>query len=223
MAKFNGRAVKVQVELRFDDDGVARFCPVNGSISAASTAQRYNRVLDEWVTAGSLTGAARKAGYVQAERVVNKLKKLYPQIVDEVKRRRTALIKKVELSQEAVVLELARIAFSNIGRIVAWEDGKPVIVDSNVLDDDTIAAIQEIGADAEGRLKIKMYDKKGALVDLGKFMGLGDSDNAHLTALLARLAGASEGEVIDAQRLDSRETARRVALLLRKGRALTKA
>lgn len=213
-----------QVDFRPDHEGVMCFVPLNPSLRATNMAFRYNRFLAEWVTSGSVAEAVRKSNLgARGDATAFKLRKRFPHILDEVKRRRAALAKKIDLTQESVVLELARLAFSNIGRVVAWEDGKPTVVDSEMLDDDTIAAIQEISTNADGNIKIKMYDKKGALVDLGKFMGLGDSEGAHLTALLARLAGASDGEIIEAQKLDSRETARRVALLLRKGRALTKA
>jgi phage terminase small subunit len=211
-----------EIELRQDEDGVSRFHPLKKS--GVNVAHRYNRLLEEWVTSGSLAEALRRAGY-RPERVVatgQRIKKNHPEILEEVRRRRVALSKKIELNQEAVVLELARLAFADIGRIVAWEDGKPTIFDSDVIDADTMAAIQEISTNADGQIKIKMYDKRGALVDLGKFMGLGGNEGAHLAALLARLAGASDGEVLEAQRMDGRETARRVALLLRKGRALVR-
>lgn len=212
------------VELRPDDEGVARFYPANGKRTAENIAARYNRVLDAWVTAGSLIEAFRNAGYMRPDKAVRRFKDNHPEVFDEVRRRRAALAKKIELSQESVVLELARLAFSNIGRVVGWEDGRLTVVDSEVIDDDTMASIQEVGVDGNGNLKIKLYDKRGALVDLGKFMGLGaGTEGANLTALLARLAGASDGEVLEAQRMDGREAARRVALLLRKGRELTKA
>lgn len=43
--------------------------------------------------------------------------------------------------------------------------------DSEALDDDTAAAISEVSQTKEG-VKIKLHDKKGALVDLGRHLGL---------------------------------------------------
>ena len=46
------------------------------------------------------------------------------------------------------------------------------LIDSDELDDDTAAAIAEISQNATGGVKLKMHDKKGALVDLGKHLGM---------------------------------------------------
>jgi phage terminase small subunit len=179
-------------------------------------AQRIQRFVEEWVTCGSAAEAARRAGYHpnHARWAAGNLKRKHPHLPVEVARRRAALIKKIELNQESVIIELARLAFSNIAHAVTWQDGKPTIADSDAIDPDTLAAIQEISADAEGKMKIKMYDKRSALVDLGKFMGLSQPDG--VAELLAKLAGVN-GEA-DAPMLDRREAARRVALLLRNAR-----
>lgn len=97
---------------------------------------------------------------------------------------------------ERVVRELAKIGFSDIRKVVHWtgsevadevdgEDGnggEPQIVvraanivrliGSEDIDDDTAAAISEISQTKEGALKVKLYDKRAALVDLGKHLGM---------------------------------------------------
>ena len=45
------------------------------------------------------------------------------------------------------------------------------LIPSEQLDDDTAAAVSEISQTAQG-IKIKMHDKKGALVDIGKHLGM---------------------------------------------------
>lgn len=94
---------------------------------------------------------------------------------------------------QRVVEELAKIGFSDIRKAVEWKgelvteednpDGGDVLVIKNIVtnhvhlvssdevDDDTAAAIAEIRQTREG-LAIKLHDKRAALVDLGKHLGM---------------------------------------------------
>jgi phage terminase small subunit len=92
---------------------------------------------------------------------------------------------KLEITKEMIVDELRKIAFADLRKAVAWgptqhttvDDGGQKIVssgvtliDSSELDADTAAAVAEVGNTREG-VKIKLHDKKGALVDLAKMLG----------------------------------------------------
>lgn len=87
----------------------------------------------------------------------------------------------VSVSTEQIVRELARIGFSDLRKAVKWgpsrqkigDDKAPgvVIIDSDDLDDDTAAAIAEVSQTKDG-LKIKLHDKRAALVDLGRYKGM---------------------------------------------------
>lgn len=103
-------------------------------------------------------------------------------------------IEKLSITKERVLAELAKIGFSDIRKAIKWHgqleteednpDGGDVLVIRNIvsnhvqlvssedLDDDTAAAIAEVSQNATGGIKIKMYDKKGALVDIGKHLGM---------------------------------------------------
>ncbi len=94
---------------------------------------------------------------------------------------------KLDVTHERIVAELARIGFADIRNVVQWGDGvlvkdpdtgKVVTVDnvvslvaSGTISDDTAACISEISQTAQG-LKVKMHDKRAALVDLGKHLGM---------------------------------------------------
>lgn len=94
---------------------------------------------------------------------------------------------KLDVTHEKIVAELARIGFADIRNVVQWGDGvlvkdpdtgKPIRVDNVVslvssasLDDEIAACISEISQTAQG-LKVKMHDKRAALVDLGKHLGM---------------------------------------------------
>lgn len=202
-----------------EDPGRREFRVINGENKTRlkDRASRLNLVLTEWVTCGSLAEAQMRAGFPQAgERSWrHRFVRRYPEAALEVRRRRDLLTKKIDLSQESVIIELARLAFGNIGNVVQWVDGKPVIADSDMLSDDVKAAIQEIKVDANGAMSVKMYDKKGALVDLGKFMGLAQASD--VDKLIAAIRGEKAEEAEQAT-MDTRQLARRAALLLRQGK-----
>lgn len=103
---------------------------------------------------------------------------------------------------EGVVRELAKIGFSDIRKVVRWssnltevgesaDTGEPMLrafnnvalIDSDALDDAMAGAIAEVSQTKEGALKIKLYDKRAALVDLGKHLGMFDEQdvNANIT------------------------------------------
>jgi phage terminase small subunit len=93
--------------------------------------------------------------------------------------------KRTEVTQDRIVAELAKLGFSDIRKAVEWGRGVAVLdADGNVLigngvaligssdvDDSTAAAIAEISQTKEG-IKIKFHDKRAALVDLGRHLGI---------------------------------------------------
>lgn len=100
----------------------------------------------------------------------------------------------VEVTQAQVLAELAKIGFADIRKAVRWNgshvteednpDGGDVLiiketrnnlvalVDSDDLDEATAAAIAEISQNASGGIKIKFHDKRAALVDIGRHLGM---------------------------------------------------
>lgn len=94
--------------------------------------------------------------------------------------------KRTEITQDRVLQELAKIGFADIRKAVKWGADIPVVnpetgevltangvvlISSNEIDDDTACAVSEISQTAQG-IKVKMHDKKGALVDIGKHLGM---------------------------------------------------
>lgn len=107
-------------------------------------------------------------------------------------------IEKLGITKERVLAELAKIGFSDIRKAIKWNgqvqteedqpDGGDVLVirnivsnsvtliDSETLDDETAGAIASISQNAAGGITLKMHDKKGALVDIGKHLGMFKDD-----------------------------------------------
>lgn len=81
-----------------------------------------------------------------------------------------------ELTDQRILLETARIAFSDIRKAMRWDNGSVTFVASDQLDDDTAAAIESVSLsyDKKGRpiQKLKMYSKLGALEKAGEYRKL---------------------------------------------------
>jgi phage terminase small subunit len=81
--------------------------------------------------------------------------------------------------------ELAKIGFADIRKAVQWGKGLAVpdetgemriangvaMIDSSELDDQTAAAIAEVAQTRDG-IKIKFNDKRAALMDIGRHLGM---------------------------------------------------
>ena len=85
-----------------------------------------------------------------------------------------------QLSSESVLGELMRLGFANMHDYLSFKDGKPR-VDLSRLTRDQACAIAEVnvttrqerGKDAEvTQVRFKLADKRQALVELGKHLGL---------------------------------------------------
>jgi phage terminase small subunit len=126
--------------------------------------------------------SAIRAGYsarsadALASRLLKKVK-VKEEIDKALDARNKKLETKLELTDERIILELMRMAFFDIRKLVD-DDGNPIGISK--LDDETAAALQGLdvvtfgNADA-GRgtvLKIKMADKKGALELLMRQRGM---------------------------------------------------
>lgn len=151
---------------------------------------KQQRFVEEYLIDLNATRAAIRAGYSEkraSEIGYQLLQKTTVQIaIDSAQQRRS---ERTEITQDMVLQELARIGFSDIRKIVRWgnttmapgvnnagEETMEVchglaLVGADDIDDETAAAIAEISEGREG-LKIKLHDKKGALVDIGKHLGM---------------------------------------------------
>src|SRR5574338_1663633 len=150
---------------------------------------KQRRFVDEYLVDLNATQAAIRAEY--SERNADKIGPELlgkTRVAEAIQERMAARAKRTEITQDMVLRELAKIGFSDIRRAIKWdtlgarideEDGEASIsnsvelLDSDDLDDDTAAAIQEISQTAQG-IRLKLYDKKGALVDIGRHLGMFD-------------------------------------------------
>lgn len=144
-------------------------------------------------TAGNATASYKVAGFKGDRRKASRLRqqedigRRIEDIQGQVSSIEAAALakacEKLAISKERVLGELAKLGFSNmLDYIRVTDDGDP-IVDFSRLDRDTAAAVQEVVVDSyeEGRgedartvkrVRFKLAEKRGALVDLGKHLGL---------------------------------------------------
>ncbi len=152
---------------------------------------KQQRFVDEYLIDLNATQAAIRAGYSkktassQGERLLRNV-----EVRRYLQAQRQDLQGRTKITQEMVLKELVKIGFSDIRKVVRWgetmvrmadaddegaEDMVPyhglALIDSTEIDDDTAAAIAEVSQGRDG-LKVKLHDKKGALVDIGRHLGM---------------------------------------------------
>lgn len=184
---------------------------------ARALTPRKRRMIDGYVRTGTYVGAAEASGYSQAtckKYIENDkaVRKAIGEMVDQ-----AALISGVTL--ERVLQEYARLAFSDVGEIadlLKFDDDPDAALELLAdLPADITAAISEISFSRKhettnddkefvtGAFKVKFYDKKSALTDLGRMLslfndkltiedksGFGD----RLERALQKLEAATDGE-----------------------------
>jgi phage terminase small subunit len=169
---------------------------------AADLSDKHKRFVEEYLIDLNATQAAIRAGYSaktahsQGPRLLE-----HVGVAAAIAAGQAARSKRTEITADRVLQELAKIGFSDIRRAVRWAS-QPVetdlepdeeleaqphggalkrsrlsgvnvveLVGSDEIDDDTAAAISEVSQTTAG-LKIKLHDKKGALVDIGRHLGM---------------------------------------------------
>jgi phage terminase small subunit len=146
---------------------------------------RQQRFISEYLKDLNGTQAVIRAGYSKTGAEVTAVRLLAnPKVASEVQKAQQAREKRTEVNQDRVVLELARMAFTNMLDYVQITDKGEAFVDLSKLTREQAAAIQEITVDeAAGgvgdgrrervqRTRFKLADKRGALELLGRHLGM---------------------------------------------------
>jgi phage terminase small subunit len=149
--------------------------------------EKQRRFVAEYLIDLNATQAAIRAGYSEktaGSQGFDLLKK--PEIADAIHSAMQDRAERTEITQDRVLAELAKLGFADIRKAVKWGDGIAVtdpesgavtisngvaLVGSEEIDDDTAACISEVSQTAQG-IKIKMHDKRAALVDIGRHLGM---------------------------------------------------
>lgn len=134
--------------------------------------KKQKRFVEEYLIDLNATQAAIRAGYssdTAGSIGAENLKK--PEIKSKIDKAMAERSKRTGINQDRVLLELARIGFAKITDVVDPDTAK---IKTDAAEDD-LACIQsikikpnEFGTERE----VRLYDKKSALVDLGKHLGM---------------------------------------------------
>ena len=150
--------------------------------------KKQKRFVEEYLIDLNATQAAIRAGYSPATAKEIGCENLTKPNISKAMAERS---RRTGVNQDRVLQELAKIAFAKITDAV---DPKTATVREYASEDD-LACIQsikikpnEFGTERE----IKMYDKRSALVDLGKHLGLFNSDKEQEKPIQITFVKASE-------------------------------
>ena len=140
-----------------------------------------------YLACGNAAQAAREAGYsVKGAQVTGCKLLTNPKVQGAIAKATDQRLDQYHVTADRVIRELALIGFANMQDYMQATEGGDPYLDFSALTRDQAAALQEVtverytegrGADAREvkRVKFKLGDKKGALVELGKHLGiLGD-------------------------------------------------
>lgn len=134
--------------------------------------KKQKRFVEEYLIDLNATQAAVRAGYSpHTAKDIGCENLAKPNIAAAISQAMAERSRRTGINQDRVLQELARIGFAKITDVVDPETAK-IRLDAS---DDDLACIQsikikpnEFGTERE----VKLYDKKSALVDLGKHLGL---------------------------------------------------
>ena len=168
---------------------------------ATAFTDKQAKFVQEYLIDMNAGQAAKRAGYAESEGG-----NLYSQgyrllrtahVKEAIEKALLARGDSFSVRQQDIVKELARIAFSDIRRVVTWNGQGTELVPAENTDDDAAAAISEISdrttdissRDGTTRIKreqrVKLYDKTKALDLLGRHLGIfvGDAGNTASPAM----------------------------------------
>ena len=134
--------------------------------------KKQKRFIEEYLIDLNATQAAIRAGYSpKTAKDIGCENLAKPNISDAIDKAMAERSRRTGINQDRILLELARIGLAKITDVVDPDTGKFL---PNASEDD-LACIQsikikpnEFGTERE----VKLYDKKSALVDLGKHLGM---------------------------------------------------
>jgi phage terminase small subunit len=139
--------------------------------------ERQRRFADLILEGESQAEAYKKAGYTDNENPRFDASKLirHPEVADYLAKRREELSKETDVTAKRVIEEFKKIAFSDIGSILEWDEFGVKLVNLESLPPEITAAISEISEvpkEFGKSRKVKLHNKLQALRDLARYLGL---------------------------------------------------
>ncbi len=150
-----------------------------------SLTPKQQRFVEEYLIDLNATQAAIRAGYSEkTARSAGSRLLTNVNIKPVIQAAMDARAKRLEISADNVLKELARIGFTDIRDLVAWDEEHVGFRPSGQLTDDQAAVVSEVFSEAHSftdkagnvhktlKLRLKTYDKLAALRDIGRHLKL---------------------------------------------------
>jgi phage terminase small subunit len=166
------------------------------------------RFVEEYLIDLNATQAAIRAGYSpKTARQIAEENLSKPNIHQAISKAQDKRSKRTEITQDMVLAELAKIAFTNMADFAQWGPNGITLMSSEELTREAAAAVAEIQESTNQAggttLKFKRFDKIKALELLGRHLGIFDDklsvdlrqmSDAELLAALQAFATGSKAE-----------------------------
>lgn len=139
------------------------------------------RFVEEYLIDLNATNAAKRAGYAEktSYSIGQRLLK-HVEIQTAIEAAKARRSQRTEINQDAVIKEIAKVAFGDIRTVMEWGPHGVRLKDSSELPDDASALVAEVSettTESGGSLKLKVNDKLKALELLGKHLGIFEKNN----------------------------------------------
>ena len=172
----------------------------------ANLTPKQQRFVEEYLIDLNATQAAIRSGYSEkTAKEIGSENLTKPNIQAAIQEAQNKRTERTEITQDMVLQELAKIGFSNMLDYMTITNGGDLVPDFSALTKDQAAAISEVtieqylegrGEDAQEvkKIKCKLSDKRAALVDMGRHLGMFKDKIEHdvsdpLKELLSRASG----------------------------------
>lgn len=166
---------------------------VKAGTSKVETAKRRKLFVEAYIqNGGNATQAAISAGYSDrsarsrgAELVADR------DVQKQIETRRAETIQKAGLTTEGVLEELRSVVHSDL-RTIYRPDG--TVKPPNEWPDEVARAVSAFEVDADGKVKVRLWDKNSALEKAMRSLGMFKEDNAQRADALSRLFSEISGK-----------------------------
>lgn len=144
---------------------------------------KQERFVQEYLIDLNATQAAIRAGYSaktaeqQGPRLLGNVG-----VAEAIKAAQDARAKRTNITQDRVLQEYARIAFSNMKDFAEFGEGGVALKNLADMDDDAARCVAEVSESTTkdgGSVRFKLHDKKGALDSLARHLGMFTDKTEH--------------------------------------------
>lgn len=153
-------------------------------------------ITQEGATAAKNAGYSEKCAYEIASRLLRDAR-----IRKRIQELTTPAFRRLEVTKERVLEELARVAFADMGQFADWGPHGFTLKPAGELDEDARVAVSELNQTVSrdgGSLRLKLHDKIAALDKLGKYLQMFKDTQVDLrvtSPLLANISKLTEADV----------------------------